>query len=214
MSDLRTDRDVEQTLSAWMDHVAPTRPPTRLLEGTFAETMRTRQVRSFPWPMTVWSRPLGRTATLSRAVMLLVVLGLLLALVAAVGLIVGGKRLVVPAVPSPAPTLSPSASSSGSSALPAAIPVTPEDAITVQGVQDIVTSGQAIWVMAPGKLDRSHGPDGLTARDDVLHALDGDRVIGRDRIAAGSADEPDDDALGLTSAPGREAAPRAACHPR
>ena len=48
MSDLRTDRDVEQTLTAWMDHVAPTRPPTRLLEGTFAETMRTRQAAVVP----------------------------------------------------------------------------------------------------------------------------------------------------------------------
>ena len=107
MSDLRTDRDVEQTLSAWMDHVAPTRPPTRLLEGTFAETMRTRQLRSFPWPMTVWSGAPGRTATLSRAVMLLLVLGLLIALLAAVGLLGGGVRPAVAPLPGATPTFQP-----------------------------------------------------------------------------------------------------------
>lgn len=166
MSDLRTDRDVEQTLSAWMDHVAPTRPPTRLLEGTFAETMRTRQLRSFPWPMTVWSGAPGRTATLSRAVMLLLVLGLLIALLAAVGLLGGGVRPAVAPLPGATPTFNPTASSSGSSALPAAISVTPDDTIPVQGVQDIVAGGQSIWALAPGRLDRiDPGPD--TVADSV-----------------------------------------------
>jgi hypothetical protein len=49
MSDRRTDRDVDQTLDAWMSAVAPPRAPARLLEGTFAETMRSRQKRAFPW---------------------------------------------------------------------------------------------------------------------------------------------------------------------
>ena len=154
MSEMRTDRDVELTLSAWMDQVAPTRPPTRLLEGTFAETMHTRQARSFPWTTTVRIGSLGRTAALSRAVMLLVVLGMLVALLAALGLAVGGVRLAVTPIPSATAAPSPTASSSGSSALPAAIPVTPEDAIAVQGVQDIVASGEAIWALAPGRIDR------------------------------------------------------------
>ena len=137
-----------------MDHVAPARPPTRLLEGTFAETMRTRQARSRPWTTTVRIGSIGRTAALTRAVMLLVALGLLVALVAALGLAVGGMRLAVSPLSNATPTPSSTASSSGSAAFPAAIPVTPEDTIAVQGVQDIVASGQAIWALAPGRLDR------------------------------------------------------------
>jgi len=43
MTGPRRDQDVERALSAWMDEVAPTRPPVRLLEETFATTMRARQ---------------------------------------------------------------------------------------------------------------------------------------------------------------------------
>ena len=49
MTGPRRDQDVERALSAWMDEVAPTRPPVRLLEETFATTMRARQDGARPW---------------------------------------------------------------------------------------------------------------------------------------------------------------------
>jgi len=184
MSDVRTDRDVELTLTAWMDQVAPTRAPTRILERTFAETMRARQVRSFPWSTTLRIGPFGRAGALSRAVMLVVVLGLLVALLAAVGLFVGGRRLAVVPIPRATPTVAPTTSAVGSAALPAAIHVTPEFTIPVQGVQDIVSSGQAIWVMAPGRVDRLD-PGSNTVADAVTIGATSDLYNGVAANAAG-----------------------------
>ena len=47
--DERANRDVAPLLSAWMDAVAPERPPARLLEEAFARTMTARQETVFPW---------------------------------------------------------------------------------------------------------------------------------------------------------------------
>ena len=49
MTGPRTDQDVERALSLWMQEAAPTRPPIRLLEETFAETMRASQDGVRPW---------------------------------------------------------------------------------------------------------------------------------------------------------------------
>ena len=152
MSDKRTDRDVEAALSAWMDEVAPTRPPTRLLEATFAETMGTHQTRALPWNTVGVGSP-RRAAAPGRLLVMLVVVALLVALLVAVGLGVGGRRLGVSTVPSATPTVG-GAASSGPFALPAAVAVAPETQIAVGQVQAIVAGGRAIWALAPGRLDR------------------------------------------------------------
>jgi len=154
MNNERTDRDIDQTLTAWMDHVAPDRPPGRLLEGTFARTTRARQVRRFPWN-DVAVGPLGRAASGSGARVALVALSVLLVLALGGGL-VGGLGLVAPSTPTPSPTPSPSPNPTASPPplLPAAIRVTPDFVIPVRGPIAMVTRGAAIWVLAPGRLDR------------------------------------------------------------
>ena len=159
MSDPRTDRDVEQALREWMDQVAPHRPPTRLLEGTFTETMRTAQVRVYPWHRVGVGR-LGRTAAGSGVRVVLVVIAVLLAAALAVALGGGGLRVTEPPIASPTPTPSaaltpsPTPGPKSSPSLPAAISVTPEASVPVQGPIAMVASGPMLWVMAPGRLDR------------------------------------------------------------
>jgi YVTN family beta-propeller protein len=144
MNDQRTDRAIDQTLTAWMDHVAPDRPPTRLLEGTFARTTRARQLRRLPWNNIAVGQ-LGWTTTGSGARIALVVLAALLVVGLGAGL-VGGLRSVAPTPPAQTPTPSRS--------LPAPIVVAPESTVPVQGPIAMVARGSAIWVMAPGRLDR------------------------------------------------------------
>jgi hypothetical protein len=152
MSDIRTDRDVEATLSVWMDQAAPTRPPTRLLQATFAETMGARQARPLPWNSIGIGSPRAAAAP-TRMIVLLVIVALLVALLVAVGLGVGGRRLAILTAPSATPTVGGTASS-GPFALPAALAVVPQNQIAVEQVQDIVASGEAIWALAPGRLHR------------------------------------------------------------
>jgi len=154
MSEPRTDRDVDQALAAWMDQVAPTRAPTRLLEGTFIETMKTRQGRVYPWNGIAIGEP-ARTAAGFGARLALVVIVALILVALAIAFGVGGQRKVVLLAGSPAPTLSPAPSPTASaSSLPAPVSVTPEATIPVQGAMDIVARGAELWVLAPGRLDR------------------------------------------------------------
>ena len=152
MTDQRADRDIDQTLTAWMDEVAPDRPPTRLLEGTFARTTRARQLRRLPWNNIAAGR-LGWTATGSGARVALIVLAASLILALGANL-VGGLGVVAPSVPSPSPSPSPIATHSPEPSLPAAIIVTPESSVPIQGPIAMVARGSAIWVMSPGRLDR------------------------------------------------------------
>jgi hypothetical protein len=148
MSGPRTDQDVERALAAWMDRAAPTRAPDRLLEGTFAATMRTRQRRSFPWTASVRIGPAERIATISAAWVLLMVLGALVAAALSVALL--GGALPFQTVPSATPTLAPSPATSP--AVPAAV-VAPEAEIPALGPIAMVANGQELWVLAAGRLD-------------------------------------------------------------
>ena len=151
MTQRRTNRDVEGTLSAWMNHVAPDRPPTRLLEATFARTMQTRQARVYPWhkviPAIRWPAG-GFPARLA-----LVVLVALIVLALALGFVGGALRSSVPVV-SPSPTPGSSPNPSGAAAFPRPISVVPEATVAVQGPMSMVASGPALWILAPGRLDR------------------------------------------------------------
>jgi len=163
MSEPRLDRDIDQALTGWMDRVAPDRAPTRLLEGTFARTMRTGQARVYPWHRVPVGR-LGRTAAGSGARIALVALVVLVVLATVVGLAGGALRLTAPSLASPTPTPSPSPSPTISSSLPAPISVTPEATVPVNGPIDLVADGPAIWAMAPGRLDRiDPSADAVTA---------------------------------------------------
>lgn len=164
MTERRTDRSVDQTLTAWMDDVAPERAPSRLLEGTFARTMRTRQARAYPWHRLGigaagrLSPGLGaRTGTLLLVGLVVVALAL--------GLVAGGLGSVTPAVPSPSPS-----PGSGQPVTPTAVPlpspiaVTPEAVIPVQRPNTIVSLGPSIWILGAGELDRiDPGANAVTA---------------------------------------------------
>jgi hypothetical protein len=156
MSERRTERDVEQTLTAWMAHVAPARPPSRILEGTFVRTMRTRQLRRYPWSATARVGPQGRTAGVPRALVLVTVVAVLLAAAAAVGLVTGGLRQIAPLVPGPTPTPTtiPTPVPSAGPSLPPAVRVPVETAIPAADAMGMVGDGRSLWVMAPGRIDR------------------------------------------------------------
>jgi len=155
MSERRTDRDVEHTLTAWMAHVAPARPPSRLLEATFAQTVRATQLRRYPWSRTVGVGTEGRSAGVSRAVVLVIVVAAVV-VAAAIGLVAGGRPSIGPLVPgpSPSPTVAPTAAASVTPSLPAAVTVAAETAIPVAGAIGMVGDGPSLWVMAPGRIDR------------------------------------------------------------
>jgi len=164
MTERRTDRNVDQTLAAWMADVAPDRAPTRLLEGTFARTMRTRPARRYPWhKLGIGAR--GRLSPdLSGRVGLLVLVGLLVAALA-LGLVAGGLRSVTSPIPSPSPTLASGTFVTATPApLPSAIAVTPLAVIPVQRPIAIVSLGLSIWILGAGELDRiDPGANAVTA---------------------------------------------------
>jgi hypothetical protein len=153
MSDLRTDRDFEDALAAWMDKVAPSRPPTRLLEGTFSRTMGSRQVRSFPWNRTIRVEAPGRTATTWAAWPLIALVGVLLAAAILIGLVGSQGRVPGPA-PSATATAGPTSARTATASLPAAILVSPEATIPLLSPIRVVADGMAIWVLAPGRVDK------------------------------------------------------------
>jgi len=155
MSEPRTDRDLNQTLTAWMHDVAPERAPARLFEETFARTMRADQVRVYPWHK-VPIGPLGRSAIWSGVPVVLLVLVAVVVMALAVGLGGGGPLVTVPftSSPSPTPRPTPSPSVAPSAALPDPISVTSEATIAIQAPIALVAADGALWVMAPGRLDR------------------------------------------------------------
>ena len=86
----RRPRDIGPTLDAWMDQVAPSQAPGRLLEATFAHTMRSKQARVYPWHR-VRIDGVRRQSTQSRRLLALVIAIALL--VAALGHRGRGRRL-------------------------------------------------------------------------------------------------------------------------
>ena len=154
MSEPRADRDFDQSLAAWMGDVAPDRPPSRLLEETFARTMKARQARTNPW-FRIGVGALGRPQPRSGLRSGILVLAVLVVAALGVVLVAGGLRLVPPPSQSPTPTSGPvQPSSPASASLPAPILVTPEAVITVDRPLGLVQLGTAIWVLTTGALVR------------------------------------------------------------
>jgi YVTN family beta-propeller protein len=157
----RTDRDIDAALETWMSKAAPDRPPDRLLEETFARTMRTRQAGTYPWRRLVRTTP-GWSWQGSRVVLIVIVMALVIAAVG-IGLAPGGGRLVVP-VPAPSPSApieSPSVSASpafavvASPSAPTPTVVTAEASVAVDKPIAISSDGQALWVLTEdGRLVR------------------------------------------------------------
>jgi virginiamycin B lyase len=155
MSNPRTDRDVNQALTSWMGEVAPQRAPTRLLEETFAQTMRARQARAYPWHKLPVGR-LGLGTTRGGIPIVLFVLGALIVLAIAAGLVGGGFRATAPSSPSPSPTAGPTRNPNIAprASLPAPVPVTADETIAVEGPIAMVADSAALWVMGAGRIDR------------------------------------------------------------
>ncbi len=155
MNDLRADRSVEQALSAWMDGAAPTQAPTRLLEDTFAQTMKSGQARAYPWHrILLGGRSLAFVGSPMAAA--LVVLGLVLVMTFALVLAGGGLT------PSPSP--GPSASGSArpiqtatarlrSTLLPAtSTTITAGATIPVPDLFGWEIEGTRLWGLIPGEI--------------------------------------------------------------
>jgi len=154
MRERRTDQAVDQTLAAWMADVAPDRAPTRLLEGTFARTMRTRQARRYPWHRLGTGAPGRLSSGLRPRAGLLVLAGLVLAALA-LGLVAGGLGSLTSPVPSPSPTLASGTFVTPTLApLPSPIAVSPQAVIPVQRANAIVSLDSSIWILGAGELDR------------------------------------------------------------
>jgi virginiamycin B lyase len=148
----RTDRGIDQALAAWMDDVAPARPPSRLLEGTFAQTLRAPQARVYPWHRGGAGLGLGGAGVRSRNVVLVLAAVVLLALGAA---LLGGNQSTVPPAPTPSPTAAPGPSASPTAVpLPASIAVTPEAVVDVARPIGFATVGTDLWTLGAGELVR------------------------------------------------------------
>ena len=150
MSKRRDEQDVERVLASWMDEVAPERAPTRLLEETFAETMRTRQLRVYPWHRPGLADG-GRYATRSRTRLVLALIALLAVVATAAGLAGGALRLAPLPSANPGPTPAPT---SRVAAPPSSLALAPAATIPVQAPIALVEAGNAIWVLTSGWLDR------------------------------------------------------------
>ncbi|MBI3745478.1 MAG: hypothetical protein HY264_02920 [Chloroflexi bacterium] len=153
MTERPDDLDVDRALTAWMHSVAPGRAPTRLLEDTFTETMRTRQVRVYPWHRTA---PIGgeRAATRSRTQLVLGLVALLLVVATAAGLAGGALRPTSTASPDATAKPIPTPAASSGAALPSPLALAPAVRVPVQGPIAIVATDDAVWVLASGRLDR------------------------------------------------------------
>lgn len=152
MSEQQTDRDMDQALAGWMNRTAPSRAPARLMEATFLETMRTRQVRVYPWhavDLGLLRRTTGGSA--GRRLALVALAALLLAAMTLAFFGVGAPH-PTPANPTPGPTAT--AAPSIAATLPAPIVVAPEAAVPLQAPLAMVLRGTDLWVLAPGRLDR------------------------------------------------------------
>ena len=146
------DRDIDRVLATWMDDVAPGRAPTRLLEQTFTETMRTRQARVYPWHRIAVRG--GRPATRSSTRLVLAFAAVLLLVAAAIGLAAGALRPAPPPTSSPSGPATPTPATSQGAAVPSAFALAADATVPVQGPIGIVATDNAIWVLASGRLDR------------------------------------------------------------
>jgi virginiamycin B lyase len=148
MNDRRRDHDIEQSLASWMVGAAPDQAPTRLLEDTFVQTMKTSQVRAYPWNRI--GRAAGRTVRGgSQTRIALVLVGAVLVIAMAVALTGGGIR-VAPS-PSPSPTAT---GGSQSPALPASVSITAEATVPVPDLLGWEIDGTQLWGLVPGSIDR------------------------------------------------------------
>jgi streptogramin lyase len=174
------DHDVDQALGSWMEEAAPQRAPTRLLEETFARTMRADQARPYPWHKI--TLPIGPAANRARAPMVLLVLAALVVMALAVGLVGGGFRATAPSTPSPSPSPIPTVAPTRDpniaprASLPASIPVSAEQTIAVQGPIAMVADAGQLWVMAAGRIDRID--PGVNAGGVVPIAVSGSVTLG------------------------------------
>lgn len=177
MSEPRTDRDVNQALTTWMGEVAPQRAPTRLLEETFARTMQTGQARAHPWRRLPLGR-LGLGTTRAGIPIVLFVLGALVLLAIAAGLVGGGFHATAPSSPSPIPTAGPTRDPNIAprASLPVPIPVSAEETIVVQGPIAMVADAGELWMMAAGRIDRID--PGVNAGGVVPIAVSGSITLG------------------------------------
>jgi streptogramin lyase len=155
MSDQRNDRDIEQAFMAWIEDAAPKSPPSRLLEATFVRTMGTRQERVYPWNKLMLGRR-GLSNSGSGARFGILVLVGLVVLAMAIGFVGGGFRPAVTPSPSPSPTPAATTGSSGvpSQSWPAPISVIADATVAVQSPLAMVSDGEFLWVLAPGRIDR------------------------------------------------------------
>ena len=157
MNELQRNQEVERALNAWMDGAAPTQVPSRLLEGTFAETMRSKQARTYVWDRIALDRPSGFLgAPLARG---LIVVALLAALALALALAGGGSGPTVApsgaATPSLPPTLPPIPSVPIPTVLlPAPVSITSDTSLTVPDLVGFEMDGTQLWGLVPGRIDR------------------------------------------------------------
>lgn len=140
-------REIDHVIEKWMADVAPARAPERLLEGSFARTMATKQAPAYPWD---WIRRRGRRRELARPRRRLAVGGLV-AIVLAAGMALLALRSNPAAVGGLPPTASPSLAPSPTIS-PKISPttVTPEATIPVLGPVGIATDGQSVWLFTSG----------------------------------------------------------------
>jgi streptogramin lyase len=195
MNEQQRNREVQQTLTSWMDGVAPAQAPTRLLEETFASTLTTRQARAWPWQRVEIGGGVPALGS-PRAAIALVVLGLLVAMVLAVGLAGGSPNATASPTlgPTPrataSPALSPASGPSGP-ALPASIAISTETTIGVPDLLDFELDATQLVGLGQGQMVRVDlgtgevmdtvalgGPtdlyNGFASNDDGLWATDSD----------------------------------------
>ncbi len=157
MTDQRADRHIQQGLTSWMESAAPTQAPTRLLEGTFAQTMKTAQARVYPW---------NRLGGGSQARVALILIGALLVVAMAALLSSGSRQTPGPTpgsspIPSPTPTLIPTQRPrptgqpvQTTAPLPPSTSITAEATIPEPDLLGFQTDGTLLWALAPGRIDR------------------------------------------------------------
>jgi len=146
MSDVM-DRDMDQTLGAWMHAVAPVRAPGRLLEETFSRTVGTGQDRALPWRrITVEPRRRGGGRAAGWVA--------IAAAVALVGATIFGSGLIGPPGPTVGPVPSPSSSSSPSppGSGPPSTVVAPSATISLQRPFALASDGRALWALTDASM--------------------------------------------------------------
>lgn len=149
MNGPRGSRDIEQALTTWMDAAAPTQAPTQLLEDTFVHTMKTGQVRTYPWHRIAIGRPFA--FGMSPATVALVVLGVVVAVTLAVALGVG-RPIVAPSA-SPTASVTPSIGAQ-STLLPASVSIKAEATFPFPDLTGFVRDGTVMWGLTQGRIDR------------------------------------------------------------